>query len=102
MLHWISKQVREVYNTFYFSTTIDSIKLGKTLEQFRAYFNLRKNITVSKKDSLLMIRNIKKLRKSKLRKLSSDCELEDLRELPLRDMFVMGFKDKTFRELLLS
>ena len=37
----------------------------------------------------------------KLRKLSSDCELEGLRESLLRDMLINGLNDKKLQERLL-
>ena len=40
---------------------------------------------------------------TKLRKLTSDCELEGLQELPLRDMLIISLmNDKKFQERLLS
>ena len=37
---------------------------------------------------------------TELRKLSSDCELEGLRESILRDMLIIGLKDKKLQESL--
>ena len=47
LLHCAGERTREVYSTFNFSSTADSMKLEKVMEQFEAYFNLRKNITFS-------------------------------------------------------
>ena len=45
LLHCIGEKVREVYNTFVFSSTEDSMKYNRVLEHFEAYFGLRKDIT---------------------------------------------------------
>ena len=70
LLHCIGEQ-GEVYNTFTFSTTADSMKLEKIMEQFEAYF-----------------------------KLSGNCELEGLQELLLRNMLIIGLNDNKLQECL--
>ena len=48
LLQCIGERARKVYDTLNFSTTADSMKLEKTIEQFEAYFNPIKNITFSR------------------------------------------------------
>ena len=48
LLPCVGERARKVYNPFNFSTTGDSIKLEKIIEQFEAYFNPRKDITYSR------------------------------------------------------
>ena len=49
-LRWLihGEKAREVYNTFVFSSTEDSMKDNKVSEHFEAYFGPRKNITYSR------------------------------------------------------
>ena len=104
LLHCIGERAREVYSTFNFSTTADSIKLEKIMEQFQAYFNPRKNITYSQFKFFTYRQEIGQSfddYMTELRKLSSNCELEDLRESLLRDMLIIGFNDKKLQERLL-
>ena len=44
LLHCIGNKAREVYSTFAFLSTEDSMKYNKVLEHFEAYFGPRKNI----------------------------------------------------------
>ena len=98
LLHCIGEKTREVYNTFAFSSIEDSMKYNKVLENFEAYFEPRKNITYSRLkfstyrqepgqtfDGYL----------TEMRKLSSDCNLLELRESLLRDMLIIGLNDKS-------
>ena len=104
LLHCIGEQAREVYNIFNFSTTADSMKLEKNLEQFEAYFNPRKNITYSRFKFFTSHQETGQSfhdYMTELRKLSRDCELEGLRELLLRDILIIGLNDKKLQEHLL-
>ena len=72
LLHCIGERARKVYSTFNFSTTADSMKLEKIMEQYITYsrfkfFTYRQEIGQSFDDYMI-----------ELRKLSSNCELEDL------------------------
>ena len=46
LLHYIGDKAREVYSTFAFLSTEDSMKYNKVLEHFEAYFGPWKNITL--------------------------------------------------------
>ena len=104
LLHCIGEQ-GEVYNMFNFSTTADSMKLEKIMEQFEAYFNPRKNITYSWFNSFTYHQEIGQSfdnHMTELRKLSGYCELEGLQELLLRNMLIIGLNDKKLQECLLT
>ena len=80
-----------MYNMFNFSTTADSMKLEKNIEQFEEYFKPRKNVTHSWFKFFTYYQEIGQSfddYMTELRKLSCDCELEDLQELPLREMLI--------------
>ena len=47
LLHCTGEKAREVYNTFVFSSTEDSMKYNKVLEHSGAYFGPQKNTTYS-------------------------------------------------------
>ena len=105
LLHCIGERAREVYNMFNFSSTADSMKLEKIIEQFEAYFNLRKNITYSRVNFFTYRQETGQSFDdyvTELRKLSSDCELEGLQESLLRDMLIAGLNGKKLQECLLS
>ena len=80
------------------------MKLEKIIEQFKAYFNPRKNITYS---WLKFFNHHQETGQSfddymtELRKLSSDCEIERLHESLLRDKLIIGLNDKKLQEHLL-
>ena len=97
LLHGIGEQAREVYNTFNFSITSDSIKLENIIEQFEAYFSSRKYIKYSRLKFSIYRQEIGQSfddYMTELRKLSSHCKLEGLREWLLRGMFKIGLNDK--------
>ena len=104
LLHCIGEQARKVY-MFNFSSTADSMKLEKIIEQFEAHFYLRKNITYSRVNFLTYRQETGQSFDdyvTELRKLSSDCELEGLQESLLRDMLIIGLNGKKLQECLLS
>ena len=80
------------------------MKLEKIMEQFEAYFNPRKNITYSRFKFFTYHQEIGQSfddYTNELKKLSSDFELEGLRESPLRDMLIIGLNNKKLQERLL-
>ena len=80
------------------------MKLEKIIEQFEAYFHPRKNITYSRFKFFTYRQETGQSFDyyiTELRKLSSDCELEGLRESFLRDILIIGLNDKKLQERLL-
>ena len=78
------------------------MKLEKKIEQFEAYFNPRKNVRCSRfrfftysQERGWSIHDYF----TELRKLSTDCELEDLQELLLRNKLLIGFNDKNCKKV---
>ena len=81
------------------------MKLEKIMEQFEVYFNPRKNITYSWFNSFTYRQEIGQSfdnHMTELKKLSGNCELEDLRELLLRNMLIIDLNDKKLQECLLT
>ena len=77
------------------------MKLEKIMEQFEAYFNPRKNIAYFRIKFFTYHQEIGQTFDDFMpepRKLSSDCELEILRESLLRDMVIIGLNDKKLQE----
>ena len=88
----------------YCKTGNDEMKLEKIMEQFEAYFNPRKNITYSRFKFFTYGQEIGQSfddYMTELRKLSSDCELEDLGESLLGDMLINGLNDRKLQKRLL-
>ena len=80
------------------------MKLEKIKEQFEWYFNPRKNITYSRFKFFTYRQETGQSfddYTTELKKLSSDFELEGLRESPLRDMLIIGLNNKKLQERLL-
>ena len=80
------------------------MKLEKIMEQFEAYFNPRKNITYSRFKFFTYRQETGQSfddYTTELKKLSSDFELEGLRESQLRDMLIIGLNNKKLQERLL-
>ena len=80
------------------------MKLEKIIEQFEVHFNPRKNIANSWFKFFTYCQEIRQsfdYYMPELRKLSCDCELKGLRELPFGDMLKIGLNGKTLQECLL-
>ena len=104
LLHCIGEKTREVYNTFAFSSIEDSMKYNKVLEHFEAYFGPRKNITYSRLKFFTYRQEPGQTFDdylTEIRKLSSNCNLFELRESLLRDMLIIGLNDTSLQERLL-
>ena len=107
LLHCIGERARKVYNTFNLSNTGDSMKLQNIREQFEVYFNPRKKYGILYIAQVQSCTYCKDIGQSfdhyltELRKLSCDCELEDLRESLLRDILLTVFDEEIFQELFL-
>ena len=104
LLQCIGEQAREAYDTLNFSTTADSLKLEKTIEQFEAYFNPIKNIIFSRFKFFTYRQEIGQSFNdfvTELRKFINDGELERLWESLLRDMLIIGLNAKILHESFL-
>ena len=98
------RRAREVYNSFTFQSEADSMKYTKGVEQFEAYFGPRKNVTHSRFKFFTYRQELGQSfddYHNQMRKLSTDCELLELRESLLKDMLIIGLSDKNLQERLL-
>ena len=76
------------------------MKYNKVLEHFEAYFGPWKNITFVLNFSHIDRKTFDDYL-TKMRELSSDCDLFELREWLLRVMLIIGLNDKSLQERLL-
>ena len=103
LLHCIGEKGREVYNTFNL-TEENSLNFEAIMTNFDKFFEPRKNVTFSRfkfftyrqKEGETFNKYI-----TELKKLSNDCELQDLKNELLRDMLIIGLHDKNLKERLL-
>ena len=98
LLHCTGEKAREVYNTFVFSSTEDSMKYNKVLEHSGAYFGPQKTL-------LTLVLNFSRINRNQAKhfddyipemwKLNRDCNLLELHESLLRDMLTIGLNIKS-------
>ena len=99
----IGQKGREIYETFTFEPG-DEMKLAPVLHKFSEYCNPRKNITILRHKFFTYRQqegqNFHDF-VTELKKLSSECEFDNLQESLIKDMIVCGTKDNSLRERLL-
>ena len=100
----IGQKGREIYETFTFESG-DEMKLAPDLHKFLEYFNLGKNITILchmffayKQQEGQNVHDFV----TEVKKLSSECEFDNLQDSLIKDMIVYGIKDNSFHERLLQ
>lgn len=100
----IGPQGREIYNTFAFENNEDKMNFDVLIKKFDEHCLPRKNIT--------LIRHKFFTYKQKegqsfhefviqLKRLSSDCEFNDLKDSLIRDTIIIGINDERLRERML-
>ena len=99
----IGQKGREIYETFTFEPG-DEMKLAPVLHKFSEYCNPRKNITILRHKFFTYRQqegqNFHDF-VTELKKLSSECEFDNLQDSLIKDMIVCGTKDNSLRERLL-
>ena len=104
LLHCIGKNAKEIYQTFTFDQDSDKMKYDSIIAKFDEYFMPRKNLTFLR-FSFLTARQEQGEKfddfYTRLRKLSEDCELGDLRNSLVKDVIIIGLYDKRLQERLL-
>ena len=99
----IGQKGREIYETFTFELG-DEMKLAPVVHKFSEYCNPRKNITILRQKFLTYWQqegqNFHDF-VTELKKLSSECEFDNLQNSLIKDMIVCGTKDNSLRERLL-
>ena len=103
LLHCIGKQGKEIYDTFEFDEG-DEMKLNLILEKFDNHFKPRKNLTFMR-FSFFTTRQTENENFdeffTRIKKMSEDCEFNQLRDSLIKDMIIIGLKDKKLQERLL-
>ena len=95
---------REIYKTFTFDSADDEMKIEPILNKFSEYCSPRKNVTILCHKFFMYgqleghsFHNFI----TELKKLSAECELENLQDSFIKDMIVCSTNDNAFRERLL-
>ena len=103
LLHCLGPKGREVYNTLEFDSVEDRVKYSKIIERVEAYCIPRKNLTLlrfkfftHRQEEQLFDEFV-----TQLKKLSNDCEFGALRDSLVKDMIIIGNKDRRLQERLL-
>ena len=101
LLTFIGQKGREIYKTFTFNSADDEIKLEPVLNKFSEYCNPRKNVTIPR-HKFFTYRQLQSQSFhdfiAELKKLSAECEYENLWDSLIKDMIVCGTNDNAFRE----
>ena len=103
LLHCIGKQCKEIYDTFEFAEG-EGMQFNGIIEKFDNHFKPRKNLTYMR-FSFFTSRQEEQDKfdefYTKLRKLSEDCEFNQLRDSLIKDMIIIGIRDKKLQKRLL-
>ena len=103
LLHCLGPKGKEIYNTFTFDTAEDRVKYTKIKEKLEAYCVPRINLTLQRFKFLTYRQGGETFDEfvTELKKLSSTCELDTLRDSLIRDMIIIGTGDRKLQERLL-
>ena len=98
----IGQKGREKYETFTFEPG-DEMKLASVLHKPLEYCNPRKNVTILRHKFFTYRQEGQNFHDfvTELKKLSSECEFDNLQDSLIKDMIVCGTKDNSLRERLL-
>ncbi|XP_057290719.1 uncharacterized protein LOC130613381 [Hydractinia symbiolongicarpus] len=104
LLTCIGPQGREIYNTFSFNDDEEAMDFDLIINKFNEYFLPKRNITLlrhkfftyKQKEGQSFAEFV-----IQLKKLSKDCEFNDLRESLMRDVIIVGVSDDRLRERML-
>ena len=103
LLHCIGPQAKEIYDTFQFEAG-NEMKFNNIIEKFDEYFNPRKNLTFNRYNFLTARQNDTESFDefyTRLRKLSENCELGELRDSLIKDIIIIGIRDTKLKERFL-
>ena len=104
-LHCIGDEGRRIYNTLPFDAAGDNEVYTKVIEKFEAHISPRKTITFNRYKFFTYRQDDGQTFDDYLttmRKLCGDSELGTMEDELLRDMLIIGLKDKRLQEHLLS
>ena len=103
LLHCIGPQAKEIYDTMQFAEG-DSMKYDVIIRKYDEYFNPRKNLTFNRYNFLTARQSDNETFDefyTKLRKLSENCELGQLRDSLIKDIMIIGIRDTKLKERFL-
>ena len=104
LLHCIGEKGQEIYNDFPFDNEEDTLVYDKIIEKFKANIAPRKNLTYFRFKFLTYQQEEGQSFESffrYLKKFSSDCELDHLKESLIRDMIIIGGHHEKLEKRLL-
>ena len=106
LLHCIGNTVREIYNTFTFTTAEEAGDRYELLfTTFENYFSPKKNLTFLRFQFLTARQNESETFDefcTRLRKLSTDCDFTTLKDSLIKDLIIIGIRDKKLQQNLLK
>ena len=104
LLTCMGQRGREIYEIFTFDSADDQMTLEPVLNKFFEYCNPRKNVTILG-HKFFMYRQLEGQSFhdfiTELKKLSTECEFENLRDSLIKDVIVCSTNDNAFHKRLL-
>lgn len=104
LLHCLGPHAKELYDTFQFPEG-EELNYDEIISKFDAHFNPRKNLTFNRYNFLTAKQDEAETFDefyTRLRKLSEDCEFGALRNSLLKDLVIIGIRDKKLKERFLQ
>ena len=104
LLTCIGPQAREIYNTFSFANNEEALNYEIVLQKFEEYCMPRKNVTFLRHKFFTYKQTEGQSFDdftTQLKKLSIDCEFDNLKSSLIRDIIVVGVLDDRLRERML-
>ena len=100
LLTCIGEKGREIYETFEFENTGDKMKFKPVLKKFEEYCNPRSNTTIQRHKFFTYRQTEGQSFNdfvTELKKLSSECEFDTLKDSLTKDMIICGVTDNGLR-----
>ena len=103
LLHCLGPKAKELYNNFVFAADGDNMKYTKIVEQFEAHCIGQKNVTLQRFKFFTHRQESKTFKdfSTELQTMSKECDFGNLRDSLVKDMIIIGTKDKRLQERLL-
>ena len=104
LLHCIGKSGRDIYNSFDLAAD-EKTRYDLVLKKFDEYFSGRKNLTFLRYQFLTARQNEDESFDdycSRVRRLSIDCEFDILQDSMIKDLIIVGIRDKRLQERFLK
>ena len=104
LLHVIGDGALDIYNTFVFAQSGDSMKLEKVLDKFESYCMPKRNVTYERHKFFTRSQHVHETidqYATELRNRAQSCEFGDLTNSLIQDRIICGMLDNSVRERLL-